>query len=137
MPDAKPAPGGPDAAYFAYLEAGDWRIQRCSSCDTHIFQPRVMCPSCGAEAFDWVAPSGKGTVHSTTVVRRKPERGGDYNVCLVDLEEGVRMMSRVEGLAPTEVAIGMAVTARLAEQDGQTVVVFDAAPASADLGGGA
>ena len=85
MPDAKPAPGGPDATYFAYLEAGDWRIQRCGSCDTHIFQPRVMCPSCGGEDLTWVAPSGKGVVHSTTVIRRRPESGGDYNVCLVDL----------------------------------------------------
>ena len=127
MPDAKPAPGGPDATYFAYLEAGDWRIQRCASCNTHIFQPRVMCPSCDGEDLDWVAPSGKGTVHSTTVIRRRPESGSDYNVCLVDLDEGVRMMSRVEGMEPTEVAIGMPVVARLAKQDGQTVVVFDPA----------
>ena len=127
MPDAKPAPGGPDATYFAYLEAGDWRIQRCASCNTHIFQPRVMCPSCDGEDLDWVAPSGMGTVHSTTVIRRRPESGGDYNVCLVDLDEGVRMMSRVEGMEPTEVAIGMPVAARLAKQDGQTVVVFDPA----------
>jgi uncharacterized OB-fold protein len=118
---------GPDATYFAYLEARDWRLQRCTACGAHVFQPRVMCPSCGADDFEWVAPSGHGTVHSTTVIRRRPERGGDYNVCLVDLAEGVRMMSRVEGLAPTDVAIGMAVTARLAEQDGQTVVVFDPA----------
>lgn len=134
MINANSAGAGPDATYFAYLEAKDWRIPRCMACGAHVFQPRVMCPSCGADAFDWVAPSGKGTVHSTTVVRRKPERGGDYNVCLVDLEEGVRMMSRVEGLAPTEVAIGMPVTARLAEQDGQTVIVFDPAPAGAGLG---
>ncbi len=45
------------------------------------------------------AASGKGRVHTTTVVRRKPERGGDYNVCMVELEEGVRMMSRVDGIA--------------------------------------
>lgn len=128
---------GPDATYFAYLEAKDWRIQHCASCDTHIFQPRVMCPACGGEAFEWVAPSGKGTVHSTTVIRRRPESGGDYNVCLVDLDEGVRMMSRVEGVAPTEVAIGMPVAARLTEQDGQTVVVFDPAPVNQGAGGAA
>lgn len=127
MTTPKPDAGGPDATYFAFLEAKDWRIQHCSACGTHVFQPRVMCPSCGGDALDWVAPSGKGVVHSTTVIRRKPERGGDYNVCLVDLEEGVRMMSRVEGLAPEDVTIAMAVTARLAEQDGQTVVVFDPA----------
>lgn len=119
--------GGPDASYFAYLQDGDWRIQKCDGCGAHVFQPRVMCPDCGSDRFEWVRPSGAGVVHSTTVVRRKPERGGDYNVALIDLAEGVRMMSRVEGVTPTDVAIGMAVTARLTEQEGQTVVVFDPA----------
>jgi len=85
----------------------------------------VMCPSCGSDAFDWVAPSGRGVVHSTTVIRRRPAEGGDYNVALVDLDEGVRIMSRVEGVEPDEVRIGMVVTARLTEQDGDTIVVFD------------
>lgn len=122
---AQGAERGPDATYFAHLAAGEWRIQKCSGCGVHVFQPRLMCPSCGGEAFYWVAPSGKGVVHSTTVVRRRPADGGDYNVALVDLAEGVRMMSRIEGLAPDAVRIGMAVTARLAQQDGDTIVVFD------------
>lgn len=88
-----------------------------------------MCPACGGDAFDWVAPSGQGVVHSTTVVRRRPGEGGDYNVALIDLAEGVRMMSRVEGVDPAAVRIGMPVTARLAEQDGDVVVVFDPAGA--------
>jgi len=118
---------GPDATYFAHLAAKDWRIQRCRGCGAHVFQPRVMCPSCGADAFDWVAPSGRGTVHSTTVIRRRPEQGGDYNVALVDLAEGVRIMSRVEGIDPTAVRIGMPVAARLADQGGDTIIVFDPA----------
>lgn len=122
-----PPPGGPDATYFRHLEAGDWRIQKCSGCGAHVFQPRVMCPSCNGEAFDWVPPSGMGTVYSTTVIRRREDKGGDYNVCLIDLAEGVRMMSRVEGTAPDAVTIGMAVTARLTDQDGAKIVVFDPA----------
>ncbi len=116
---------GPDATYFAHLAAGDWRIPKCRGCGVHVFQPRIMCPACGGEAFDWVAPSGKGTVHSTTVIRRRPADGGDYNVALIDLAEGVRIMSRVEGVDPTGVRIGMAVAARLADQGGETIVVFD------------
>ena len=58
---------------------------------------------------------------------RRPADGGDYNVALVDLAEGVRMMSRVESVDPGGVRIGMAVTARLAGQDGDTIVVFDPA----------
>ncbi len=75
----------------------------------------MVCPHCGGDRLDWVAPSGRGTVYSTTVVRRKPADGGDYNICLVDLAEGPRMMSRVSGLAPEQVKIGMPVSARVAE----------------------
>jgi uncharacterized OB-fold protein len=59
------------------------------------------------------------------VVRKKPPEPS-YNVALIDLAEGPRMMSRVEGVEPAAVAIGMAVQARIIDQDGEPVVVFDA-----------
>jgi uncharacterized OB-fold protein len=46
-------------------------------------------------------------------VRRKPQAGGDYNVALVDLAEGPRLMSRIDGVAPDQVRIGMRVQARV------------------------
>jgi len=80
-----------------------------------VFYPRVLCPHCGGEHLDWVAPSGRGTVYSTTIVRRKPADGGDYNVCLVDLAEGPRMLSRVVTVSPDQVKIGMTVAARITD----------------------
>ena len=109
-----PSPG-PEKRYLDALAAGRFEIQQCAACARHVFHPRVLCPHCGGRRLDWVAASGRGIVYSTTVVRRKPADGGDYNVCLVDLAEGVRMMSRVVSVAPQEVKIGMAVTARIAE----------------------
>jgi uncharacterized protein len=106
---------GPEKRFFDALAAGRFEIQRCAACAKHVFYPRVVCPHCGADTLDWVPASGRGTVYSTTVVRRKPADGGDYNVCLVDLEEGVRLMSRVAGVPPQDVRIGMAVTARIAD----------------------
>ena len=108
-------PSGPEKQFFDRLAAGSFDIQRCAECAKHVFYPRVLCPHCGGGRLDWVAASGRGTVYSTTVVRRKSADGGDYNVCLVDLAEGPRMMSRVAGLAPGEVKIGMPVKARIAE----------------------
>ena len=108
-------PSGPEKRYLDALAGGRFEIQKCAACAKHVFYPRVVCPHCGAGELGWVAPSGRGTVYSTTVVRRKPADGGDYNVCLVDLAEGVRMMSRVVGLPPGAVKIGMAVKARLAD----------------------
>jgi uncharacterized OB-fold protein len=82
------------------------------------FYPRVLCSHCGSPKLTWQPASGQGTVYSTTVVRRKPEQGGDYNVALVDLSEGPRMMSRVDGLAPHEVMIGMDVRAKIIDEPG-------------------
>jgi len=65
-------------------------------------------------------------VYAVTTVRRKPEAGGDYNVSLIDLDEGVRLMSRVDDLPPQAVRIGQRVTARVQLIDGHGLVVFDA-----------
>jgi len=108
-------PSGPEKRYLDALAAGRFEIQKCSACGKHVFYPRVLCPHCGAGDLGWAAASGRGTVYSTTVVRRKPADGGDYNVCLVDLAEGVRMMSRVVSVPPGSVNIGMSVKARIAE----------------------
>jgi uncharacterized OB-fold protein len=77
-------------------------------------------PASGA-ALEWVEASGAGVVYSVTWIQRKPPEA-PYNVVLVDLEEGARMMARVEGVTPQSLQIGMAVKARIAEGP---VVVFD------------
>ena len=115
---------GPEQQYFAALAAGKFQIQLCSTCARHVFYPRVSCPHCGSKRLEWVAASGRGTVYSVTTVRRKPEAGGDYNVSLVDLEEGPRLMSRIDGVAPAQVRIGMAVEARVAMEGSSGVLTF-------------
>ena len=106
-------------------------IQHCKNCSGYIFPPRALCPHCGSPDLEASEASGRGTVYSTTVVRRKPKHGGDYNVVLVDLEEGPRMMSRVDGIAPDKVHIGMQVSARVIAQDDANLVVFVAAGSAA------
>jgi len=107
---------GPDAVFAAFLADGRFMLQQCDDCKKHVFYPRVLCPHCGSPKLAWQPASGQGTVYSTTVVRRKSEQGGDYNVALVDLHEGPRMMSRVDGISPHEVAIGMAVRAQIIDE---------------------
>ena len=120
MPDAK----GPDQIFQGALTKGEILLPKCEDCGAYHFFPRVLCPHCHGAAISWKQAGGKGRVHTTTVVRRKPERGGDYNVCVVELDEGVRMMSRVEGIAPGEVAIDMPVTAFVGEAEGVPAVLF-------------
>ena len=111
--------------YQAALDAGKFEIQRCKACQQAIFYPRELCPHCGSDQLAWEQPSGKGTVYSTTVIRRKADAGGDYNVSLIDLDEGVRLMSRVANRAPTEVRIGQRVQARVQVEQGRGLVLFD------------
>jgi uncharacterized OB-fold protein len=126
MSDALPqfAQTGPEKTYHDALAAGQFRIQRCNECKQHVFYPRVVCSHCGAPGLSWVTPSGNGIVYSTTIVRRKPDLGGDLNIALIDLEEGVRMMSRVDTVRPDQVTIGMAVRASVIVENDQPLVVF-------------
>jgi len=115
---------GPDAYFLAALQREKFLIQRCRRCEKHVFFPRVACPHCGGNSLAWVAPSGLGTVYSTTCMMRKPEQGGNYNVAIIRLDEEVQMMSRVEGVAPEKVAIGMRVKAAIRIDDDTPLVVF-------------
>lgn len=117
----------PEQEYLAFLAQGKFMIQRSRDTGRYIFYPRVAEPLTGSRNLEWVEASGRGTVYSTTVVRKKPEAGGDYNVVLVDLEEGPRMMSRVVGLPPTEVRIGMKVKAKVVKEKDESIVVFEVA----------
>lgn len=126
----QPASGsdGADARYFAALATSRFEIPRCEDCQQWHFFPRVSCPYCGSEALRWAEPSGAGTVYSTTIVRR-PDHG-DYTVCLIDLAEGPRMMSRVVDVPTEEVHIGQAVRARVDHLAEGPLLVFVAAPGS-------
>lgn len=117
---------GIQARHQAELDAGRFLIQRCDDCRRPIYFPREVCPHCGSACLSLVPAKGGGTVYAVTTVRRKAEAGGDINVSLIDLDEGVRMMSRVDNLPPEDVKIGMRVQARVQQLEGRGVVLFDA-----------
>jgi uncharacterized OB-fold protein len=115
---------GPSQVFADGLARGKFNIQLCSACGRHIFYPRALCHHCGSPALEWVAASGRGTVYATSVVRVRPEEGEHYNVALIDLEEGPRMMSRVIGAAPEDIKIGTPVIAFIGDLDGEKAVLF-------------
>ncbi len=116
---------GPEATFRAHLAEGRFMIQRSASTGLHVFYPRVMMPCSGEADLEWVEARGEGTVYATTVTRRRPAQGGDYNVALIDLAEGPRMMARVVGIAAGDVKIGMRVTAKIEELNGAPAVLFE------------
>jgi uncharacterized OB-fold protein len=113
----------PEKDYIEHLAQGRFMIQRSRASGQHVFYPRMAAPGSGDTDLEWVEASGLGTVYSTTVIRQKPPTP-HYNLALIDLAEGVRMMSRVEDVAPEDVKIGMRVRAKVTREGEQPLVVF-------------
>lgn len=112
--------------FLRFLDEGRFMIQRSRSSGAHIFYPRVAEPRSGAIDLDWVEASGHGTVYATAVQRNRPP-ALDGNIVLVDLAEGPRMLSRVDGVAADAVRIGMAVQAKIIDEGAGPFVIFEPA----------
>ncbi len=106
-------------------------IQHCAACQQFVFYPRSLCPHCFSDTLSWVEAQGTGTVYSYTVVHRAfgPFAGQvPFVVALVELTEGVRMMTRITGSEPAAVRIGLPVQVTFVEADaGVTLPYFQLA----------
>ncbi|MFE7237767.1 bifunctional MaoC family dehydratase N-terminal/OB-fold nucleic acid binding domain-containing protein [Streptomyces sp. NPDC057580] len=91
-------------------------IQRCRECETLRFPWLPGCNACGCQEWDTVEASGEGTVFSHVVMHHPPfpafsasDEAGPYAVALIELAEGVRMVSNVVGVPCDKVRTGMSV----------------------------
>jgi uncharacterized protein len=116
---------GPNFYWRSALAAGKFLLQVNPATGEYIFPPRVMAPHNGANDLNWVEASGYGTVYSVTVISPKPP-ALPYNVALITLAEGPRLMSRVEGLNAADVSIGLQVKARVSTSEAGPLLLFDA-----------
>jgi uncharacterized OB-fold protein len=108
-----------DTAFFwAGLEAGELRIQRCTACATLRHPPRPVCAACGSRESDWMLSAGLGEVYSYSVVRHPPVPGRvmPHVVALVELDEGVRVLAPLLDVDPDDVAIGTRVQAVVVDE---------------------
>ncbi len=119
-----PAPViNPDSsAYWNAAQEERLVIRKCSACGELHFMPRFLCPACWSTELEWVQASGRGTVHSYSVVRRAsaPEFADrvPYVIALIDLEEGPRMMANILGEDALQVRVGDAVDVCFEEREG-------------------
>jgi uncharacterized OB-fold protein len=95
------------AVYLGHLRRGELAYQFSRQANAPVFYPREVSPFDITERLEWKVSKGLGTVHSTTFVNDR--KLGDYNVALIDCDEGFRLMSRVENIPPKDVRIGMRV----------------------------
>ncbi|MFD9221378.1 bifunctional MaoC family dehydratase N-terminal/OB-fold nucleic acid binding domain-containing protein [Streptomyces sp. NPDC060064] len=110
-------------------------IQRCEGCGTLRFPWLPGCGACGSPAWDTVEASGAGTVYSYVVMHHPPFPAFDppYAVGLIELAEGVRMVSNVVGVPYDKVRVGMPVQLEFLRVDQELELpVFRASDGGAD-----
>lgn len=108
-----PAIDDESAPYWKACKEHKLMIQKNMSTGKFFFYPRAIAPGDPKAKIEWVHVSGKGKVHTFTIVRQNVVAGFrdelPYVVAIIELEEGVQMMSNVVGCVPEEVKVGMAV----------------------------
>ena len=105
----------PLAQYEAFLARGELAYQ-VDAAGRPVFFPRVLAPADREGPLAWRVSAGLATVYATTFITPKGEPA--YNVALIDMDEGYRLMSRVEGIPAEQVRIGMRVKARVRPAQG-------------------
>ena len=107
-----PQPDNVSAPYWQAAAEGRLLVQQCPACGQRQFYPRALCTSCGGEP-EWLECSGRGTVHTFTVVRQygaRPFRDElPYAIGMVELEEGPMMLGAITDCDVDGVSIGMPV----------------------------
>jgi uncharacterized OB-fold protein len=111
----KPLPlmEGMTGEFFRHCRERELRFQRCSACGRWRHVPRLCCSRCGSWEWEWARSSGRGKLFTWTVVERPmhPAFAEDaaYAPAIIELEEGVRMVSWVVDCPPGELRMGMPV----------------------------
>jgi uncharacterized OB-fold protein len=108
-----PAPDHVTAEFWAAAKRRKLLIQRCEDCGARQSLPQACCRSCLSEKVTWSETSGRGTVYSYTTIHRPPSprfaTDVPYTLALVELEEGVRLLSNIIGIPPEDVRVAMPV----------------------------
>jgi uncharacterized OB-fold protein/acyl dehydratase len=115
----RPAISQDTAFFWEGAKRGELLIQRCSTCGTLRHPPGPMCPVCNSLEWTTIAATGRGEVYSFVVYHypEVPPFEAPYVVVLVQLEEGVRLVSNLIEIDPSDVRIGQAVEVRFVAVD--------------------
>ncbi|MEN8181777.1 MAG: Zn-ribbon domain-containing OB-fold protein [Myxococcota bacterium] len=105
-------------------------LQWCGSCNATIHYPREACPHCFGSELGWRESAGRGVVHATTVMHQPAHPAFadrvPYVVALVELEEGVRMLTNIVGCDPAQARVGRPVRVAWEDlSDGRALPMFE------------
>ena len=127
-PRSPPDMRGAVRTYWEGAARGVLLLPHCAVCAETFWPPRARCPVCAATVA-WREASGRGVVHTFTVVRQASQPAFEaqvpYVVAMIELAEGPRLMSRIVGCGVDAVHIGMPVRVMFADAgDGLVVPMF-------------
>lgn len=102
-----------NAFFWNATARGELVVQRCLVCEHLRSPPALACPRCWSLQWAEERMDGRGSVYSYAIPRRPsvPFLGDRVALVVVELDEGVRMMSNLVGLEADEITIGMRVEA--------------------------
>ena len=136
---ALPRPDHASRHYWQSAAEGRLLLQRCRDCDAVQFYPRSLCATCAGDT-EWMEASGQGVLHTFTVIRQnRSEAFADlvpYAVGIVELAEGVRMMSNIVECDVEALEIGMALEVVLLRASDDVGLPFWRPAGGAGNGGG-
>ncbi len=100
--------------FWEGCQQGKLLLQQCSECHYYQFYPRLYCMHCNSDTLEWVEASGHGIIYSYTIIHqnKSPEFVHDapYNVAIVQLDEGPRLLSNIVSIEATELKVDLPVT---------------------------
>jgi uncharacterized OB-fold protein len=121
----QPQPRGEERVWFDAAAEGWLALGHCRACGAW-FMPRVICPKCWSQDVEVARSSGRGVVHSFTVLYRPIDPWFEdklpYVLGLIETEEGVRVLTNVIGVEPDKVEIGMPVEVSFEDRGEGTIV---------------
>lgn len=104
----------PEAApFWAACKEGRLSLPQCTDCRQLHFYPRPICPHCGGRTMTWRDSAGTGKVYSYAIVRQAIEKSFadlvPYVIAIVELDEGIRLLSHIRTEQPETITCGMEV----------------------------
>lgn len=126
-PIPPPEPDADSLPYWTALRERRVVVQRCRGCGHAQLYFRAICTACWSRDLEAAPAAGSGTVYSFTIVHSvgEPALAAElpYALALVELDEGPRVMTRIEG-DPETVGIGDRVEATFRDIGEQTLLYF-------------
>ncbi len=112
----KPLPVRTDenAPYWDSARRHALEMQRCGGCGRFRYPVAPFCPRCLSPEYEWQPVSGKAVVYSFIIVHQRydPSFAADlpYNVAVVQLDEGPRLVTNLVNVKNDDIRVGMPVT---------------------------